>query len=1298
MNMGGRVILSHVRQWADELRRAVEQRAATEVQLQETYANQMTAENRAHAETLEALRAAYDAEAVTLDQQLTEQHSALVDRWDEELAELETSASTQQRSLAQNYEAERVAAEKKRQDTEWLVGSLLDDQADDSPQQHLVRLQAQTASAAAEMQQAVSKAERQRVEALAHLARCRLSLEPAPIEPPEPVEDLKLLQERCLSAAQETELPYRRLMRQWLPYLFRGTTPVVVSIVIAASVGAGSWIGFAPEQLGVNGNSRDPEWIGIIGVGSCAISLVTMFLLHAIASQRTNWPLSLIFARARTAQASLSRWQRLAADELKVMSDDLERKHAQRVNQRDDVLYRAEADYLSVATDAQTRFHRAQQQLTQSAHATRLQQQRQREDEVRRSEQDGLQQRQAFEARRSNDFAILAREHAHSLAEFDQQRQQGWTDLQREWSTTLQSLSARAAEWNDISSAQQPGWKALLDSAASMPFTPPTTAPAIEVGAWNVRLDDLPDGMPAHAALQTRNSAWRLPCWLNLAEVSGLLLQSTGLAGRAAATAWLQTAMLRFLTTLPPGRVRFTIIDPVGLGEGFSAFMHLADIDELLVNSRIWTEPNAIEERLAEMTQHIETVLQMFLRNEFATLEDYNRQAGEVAEPYRVLVVLGMPTHFTDVALRRLWNIVSGGPKCGVIPLIHVDVGQPLPRGFTLSDLSQTLLSLEWNNNGFHVAESELARWPIALETPPPADQFTALVKRVGQQAQDVRRVEVPFHRVAPTDNALWTRSAAKGIDVPIGRAGATKSQAITLGSGTSQHVLVAGKTGSGKSTLLHALITNAALFYSPQEVEFYLIDFKKGVEFQTYARNQLPHARVIAIESDREFGVSVLERLDQLLQDRSTTFRDAGVNDLPSFRTARPGVTMPRVLLIVDEFQEFFVEDDPLAQSAGLLLDRLIRQGRAFGVHVILGSQTLAGAYSLARSTLGQVAVRIALQCSETDAHLILSEENTAARLLTRPGEAIYNDANGLPAGNHLFQVVWLDDAARDGYLHTIRTRADQHGLSLPPAVVFEGNVPADVAKLPQNNGVLKANGAATVWLGEAVSLRGALPLEFLPAVGFNLLLMGQDESAALGVLSAATLSVTADAHGDQAVWWFNGSPQDNTANTLRAIQSQRATVSAFDIPDLDAKLAELVEEVRRRDGRPGPRIWLCLFDLVRFRKLRKKDDDYGFGSFDKKGGTASPSEQLAEILRDGPSVGIHTWVWCDSVNTLSRWFSRDAQGHFEQRIAFAMNATDSSQFIDSPAASRLGPNRAWLFRGDRGTLEKFRPYSAPA
>ena len=152
--------------------------------------------------------------------------------------------------------------------------------------------------------------------------------------------------------------------------------------------------------------------------------------------------------------------------------------------------------------------------------------------------------------------------------------------------------------------------------------------------------------------------------------------------------------------------------------------------------------------------------------------------------------------------------------------------------------------------------------------------------------------------------------------------------------------------------------------------------------------------------------------------------------------------------MLIIDEFQEFFTSDDKIAHDAALLLDRLVRQGRAFGIHVILGSQTLSGAYSLAHSTLGQMAVRIALQCSEADAHLILSEDNTAARLLSRPGEAIYNDANGMFEGNHPFQIVWLSDSEREEYLRRIAEMAVARRVTTPPPIVFEGNAAADLSE----------------------------------------------------------------------------------------------------------------------------------------------------------------------------------------------------------------------------------------------------------
>src|SRR5262249_47369882 len=176
----------------------------------------------------------------------------------------------------------------------------------------------------------------------------------------------------------------------------------------------------------------------------------------------------------------------------------------------------------------------------------------------------------------------------------------------------------------------------------------------------------------------------------------------------------------------------------------------------------------------------------------------------------------------------------------------------------------------------------------------------------------------------------------------------------------------------------------------------------------------------------------------------RGDLFRKLGVQDLAGYKRAGGKEKLPRSLLMIDEFQEFFVEEDRVAQGAAMLLDRIVRQGRAFGIHVILGSQTLGGAYTLARATLGQMAVRIALQSNEADAYLIMDENNSAPRLLSRPGEGIYNDMSGATEGNSPFQVVWLSEAERASALDQVQAKA--RGRNYPAPVVFEGNAPADI------------------------------------------------------------------------------------------------------------------------------------------------------------------------------------------------------------------------------------------------------------
>jgi hypothetical protein len=115
----------------------------------------------------------------------------------------------------------------------------------------------------------------------------------------------------------------------------------------------------------------------------------------------------------------------------------------------------------------------------------------------------------------------------------------------------------------------------------------------------------------------------------------------------------------------------------------------------------------------------------------------------------------------------------------------------------------------------------------------------------------------------------------------------------------------------------------------------------------------------------------------------------------------------------------------------------------------------------------------------------------------------------------------------------------------------------------------------------------------------------------------------------------------------------------------------------------------------LQRFRDLRKQEDDFGFSRHEEKPNVA---KQFGTILREGPGVGVHTLVWCDSFNNLNRIFDRQTLREFELRVHFQMSATDSSNLIDTPLASKLGLHRALFHSEEQGRLEKFRPYGLPS
>lgn len=1107
---------------------------------------------------------------------------------------------------------------------------------------------------------------------------------------------------------------------------FVGLKPYAIG---AALVAVGGVVG----QLTTGGSDPDPVRIAIgAGVG-LVVAVVAAVGLKVVANRGVKAAYAPLRQEAEDARAWAGMVRQLTLerieldlkaararreDELRLVKD----RHQPKVEQAEKVLKEAMSGAEKALKDAMSAASSAFE--AGMASAAELRDRRTAEMEARYAREKEAAGARA-EAERAKAEAAYA---------------EGKAALERRWHEGLSRVAWAMKAGGAVEGTAAIDWGAYTPEVATLPRVFP---PAIRFGELRVDVAALEAAGGAEGAKPEAGGGggWRfggvLPERFGVPAVLGFGVGATTdmgnlmidfeRNGRDGALSMLRGVMSRLLVGMPAGRVRLTMIDPVGLGETFAGFMHLADYDEQLTGPRIWTDAEAIDRRLQDLTEHMETVIQKYLRNEFDTIDAYNAQAGELAEPYRFLVVADFPTGWSTEALRKLGSVLASGARCGVHVLLARDVRVALERrvledvraGVTVVEVQSDEATKRQGDAGDGLEELRLrwrdevfGRFALVGDGEPSDAGLTALCQAVGEGARRANRVEVDVGAVLPTVEKRWTWSSAEEFRVPVGRSGATRLQYMKLGKGVSQHALLAGKTGSGKSTLLHVMVTASALWYSPDEVEFYLIDFKKGVEFKTYVDGKLPHVKAVAVESDREFGLSVLQRLDAELTRRGEMFRKAGVQDIASYR-AGGGEKLPRVLLVVDEFQEFFVEDDKLSQEAAGLLDRLVRQGRAFGMHVVLGSQTIGGSAGLPRATLGQMAVRVALQTGEADSALILGDGNTAARLLTRPGEAIYNDNGGLPEANSPFQVAWLSEERRDRLLAEVTAEGKKRGWSYD-AVVFEGNKPADFGVNRDFRKLMSGadRGRGVSLIGEPVAIKPTTRVEFRRQPGANLLLIGQQEEAAMATMQACVLSLAAGEREGEGHTRFmvlegtvEGSALKGALAGLADVGGRLGVTAGVDLMDVPYREAEEAigrahAEMRRRidagDGDAGgwDRLMVMIYGLQRYRGLRRSGDDFSF-SMSGEEKKLSADKMLAELAKEGPAVGVHVVIWADTLTAVERVFERSVMREFDHRVLFQMSANDSSALIDSPAANRLGPFRGLLFSEEQGTLEKFRPFA---
>ncbi|HKC28616.1 MAG TPA: FtsK/SpoIIIE domain-containing protein, partial [Jatrophihabitans sp.] len=147
-------------------------------------------------------------------------------------------------------------------------------------------------------------------------------------------------------------------------------------------------------------------------------------------------------------------------------------------------------------------------------------------------------------------------------------------------------------------------------------------------------------------------------------------------------------------------------------------------------------------------------------------------------------------------------------------------------------------------------------------------------------------------------------------------------------------HVLVAGTTGAGKSELLQTMVAGLAAHHPPDQLNVVLVDYKGGAAFADCAR--LPHTAGLVTDLDPHLTERALRALSSELRRRELLFAEAGVSDLAGYRARANAVTVPRLVIVVDEFAA-------LAQELPEFIRGLVavaQRGRSLGVHLVLATQ----------------------------------------------------------------------------------------------------------------------------------------------------------------------------------------------------------------------------------------------------------------------------------------------------------------------------------------------------------------------
>ena len=786
-------------------------------------------------------------------------------------------------------------------------------------------------------------------------------------------------------------------------------------------------------------------------------------------------------------------------------------------------------------------------------------------------------------------------------------------------------------------------------------------------------------------------------------NVNALMLNLDNEAGKVPNL--FQNVILRLLLSMHMGHVKVSVVD-MDFG---SSFPMVSAITNPAFESHLIYRPEEVSRLIDDLTDEIGTANRSFM-GRCSNIDDYNKIAGEKAIPYHFVFIDDFPSGFSSQSIETLLRLIENGnaAKAGIRFFINYDTRNQSPRDF---DIQRFEKNCAWINNENN--DVVLQNWTfeppsrtkieLDLSVSEKVQEYLEFINKIKLDDDDSEdNVVLKLTEYFGSKEEWWAKTSGKMLEIPFGLSGNKQIENLIISQESGQNsALVIGIPGSGKSVFLHTVILNAAINYSPDELNLFLIDFS-GVEFNLYALNHLPHARIIAPEAEREFGLSVLRVLLEEGQRRMTLCRDNQVSNIVELRRVNPSMKIPRLLVIIDEFQKFFeVENDSISREASSIIHTIIQEFRKFGINLILATQKLSGTSSVLPKDL--IANRILFKSTPSDFSTLISLPMGEKPPQYTIGTCIYNSESGVPDANTFVKTFYTEQPDREKILKSIENGIKERGLSaVNETTVFRSAEQPDIQnrrKRPEHSKPEEYPSEVGIYFGTAIAIEEYdVYAPIVPESNNNILIIGKNTDVAERItLNSALLAMDAHVDGSAQFYFLNFMRQ--ATNPMYSTPREYFEGSPFESvfaskqAEVNKALSDLKVLIEGRTQTEGQHhnVYLFIFAF----QLGRIFDRGG-----RRGDDVSEEGQLLDyILKRGPQVNVFTVLQVDTLDSLARIGSSITV--FQHKVALQMEENESSRIIGSGVANKLfvmnrpaSKYRAYYSDKSMNILTKFKPY----